>query len=316
MNILDEALARIGRSGEELRELLGSLLEGNPAYLVGSLAAGFGNVRSDVDVHIIDQESRATGVPAMFFLGRSIVDVVHHRPAEVSGAAAQLAETWAPMAGGICGCGSTISRKDQKRLGRWWSSMPLNVGDPPLFDADLGDRVTATNARGALAEFFVYAAIAEMIEMHADDQAIAAGAWRRVALAYVELLARSRGESFVGDKWVWRKAQRAGLPGSLIDDLDRVRTRSGLRRAMADDLAAVEPLDLVVVAPEPGESIDLGLSSVLLVVDRVVPAGGHVATGSVREEIDRLGAAGVLEALTHQTAHLLADDAGLDAVLA
>jgi hypothetical protein len=313
---LDDAIRPIARSSAELRDLLGSFLEVGDAYLVGSLAAGFGNARSDIDVHIIGSDIDHTGVPVMFFLGSTIVDVVHHRHAEVDALRASLARSWVPLAGGICGRGATLSRADQKRIGRWWSAVPIADDVPRLLPEQVRDPVTATNARGALSELMLFIAVAEMVERHATDGDVSGGAWRRAARAFLELVVRARGESFVGDKWVWRKARRLDLDPQMLDVVDRVRDGEALRRAMGPPLCRFPAMDLVRVRPEPAESLQVGAREAFLVGDLIVPAGELVGPGSVRQVVDAASAGIVLQALAHRVACLEVDDAALDEVLA
>jgi hypothetical protein len=296
--------------------LLGSFLDVGAGYLVGSLAAGFGNRRSDVDVHIIGPDVPRTGVPVMFFLGSTIVDVVHHQPSEVEESLALLGQSWVSLAGGICGHGPTLSRKGQTRLGRWWSAIPMTGELPRLLPEERRDQVMAANARGALAELLVYSALAAMIESHAGDRFIAEGAWRRAGCALLEFMVRARGEPFVGDKWLWRKAERLGLDAQTVATIDQIRDRITLRRVMGAPLNELDFLNLVKVHPHPSESLHLGVDEVFLVGEQVASAQHLVRSGSIQDEVDRVGAGTVLQALAFGLAHIDVDDEALDGALA
>ncbi|MEY2419966.1 MAG: hypothetical protein QOI95_33 [Acidimicrobiaceae bacterium] len=316
MDLLHAALEKVGKSAEELRALLGSLLDDGSAYLVGSLAASYGNRCSDIDIHIFDDGGEGRGAPMMYFLDQTIVDVVQFDRMEVDQLVASLPSDWVPLGGGHCALGPAKSRKAQIRLGRWSTAIPLD-DLPPLMPVETKDAVVAANARGALEEMICTAAIAHLIDARSDASAVRGGAWRRAASSMLELVVRSRGEVFVGAKWLWAKAAKVGLPREVIGRIDSVRVSDEFRRAAAElRVPDLDPFALVHVKANPSvEEFELNHRGFMLVNDQHLLDRDLMTDGTLAEEMDRIGPSAVLTALGIGATTLAVDDTTLDRTL-
>lgn len=273
---LGDSLAVVSLLEEQLTESLGSLLNGGPAFVVGSLPAGYGNAGSDVDINVFLDDDIASSVPMMFFVDDVIVDIQYFRRSEPRDVAKALRLDVTPLGEGLINLHAAPPPKIQKRLGRWLTAVQLTERDRP--SQLLGDAVVpvpATLVRGALEELARQIAVASILEC-TRSTATPLG-WNRAARAAVELWARLAGELFVGDKWTAAKSR-------LIDPTERswetINSEQGLDDLLAHlRLATKQPLTTaalrncvqsVLIA---GDCIQIGHADYRLVNDRLLRVG-------------------------------------------
>lgn len=310
---LAQALQRVGKKPSDLYDLLGTSLDGTHAYLVGSLAAGFGSTSSDIDIHVFDADNEQPSAPILFFLDRTGVDVVHFLPGEVAEAVGALPAAWTDLGGGVCAFGPTPARRLQVRLGRWSSAIPLLDTSPALVAPDHATPIAACNARGALRDTICIATVAALAEAAKRASGTVGGAWRRSATSLVDLIATARGQVFVGSKWVWQKARSAGLDDRDLAAIESVRTRRGFTEASSRFGLPEQPLEELVIL-RPGEAQPVEISSrAMLLVDhaRLVDASAAVH-GPLHELVDQHGPDLVLGALASRAVVAEVDDSALD----
>lgn len=313
---LATALAKVGGTPDALCGLLGSLLDGSDAYLVGSLAAGLGNGRSDIDVHIFDPTSGVTSTaPMVFFLDRTVVDVVYFEPSAPSTLVASLGDEWVPVAGGRCAVGTVLDPKLQVRIGRWSSALPLVSTSPPLVSGDALDRAVAANTRGACSDFIRAVALADLAEAAGRFGSVPT-LWRRAARHLLEIIVRARGALFVGRRWVWAKAEKLDLDGALLDRIDAVRTSDDLRAVAASaDVPIPDRFDLVTVVPAQHEPVELADRRLILLDGQRLVDHALAVSGPLGTAVAEVGADVCLAAVAYGAGHLEVDEAGVDSWL-
>ena len=227
---VERMLAVVNVSPETLDRLVGSSLRGFNSYLVGSLSAGLGNGSSDIDIHVFDQ-SRPAGSPLMSFAGNTTVDIRYFSPDDVTSELVNLGVNHVRFRDCRCSLGETLSRKSQARLGRWWYALPINTDSPSLLPSDRALDIRANLVRGAIVDYVSLCALALLNDARRDgNREVAAGAWRKVARALLEVEVRARGDLYLGRKWVWARAYRSGVRSALLEAFDSVRSRAQLQR--------------------------------------------------------------------------------------
>ena len=270
---VDLALATVGTSERRLLDLLGSVVATDPAYLVGSLAAGFGNARSDVDIQVF-VTSDVAPVPMIFFIDDTPIDVQYFRQGSPQMAAEQLDVCVGHIGLLRCARSPAPPAKQQKRISRWLTALPLEHCSAALITGDQSRLIEAHLVRGALEEAIRHLALASLLSRcrHLLEPVAA----RRAATAIVEAEVRSRGETFVGDKWIWRKARRA----NLLDRRKRVAQVSSWEEALSrahalgiDDDAPHEAVFFEAV--RPSSSIMLAGEEWHVRADRTIVNGPH-----------------------------------------
>jgi hypothetical protein len=313
---LGAALAKVGATPESLRDLLGSFLESGHAYVVGSLGAGYGNSRSDIDLHIFDASmGESGGNPMMFFLDRTIVDVVYYEPGEPQRLTATLTRHRLPVAGGSCTLGAPVSKRLQSRLGRWLTAIPFTTDAPPLLTNEEIPAAIAAATRGALTDFVLAMAYGDLVACSESSRS-APAMWRRAARALLEVVVRARGEIFVGDRWVWHKAEKLRLPSALLAELDDTRTREELAR-VADRLNVPipEPYEFVTLRPGHVEDIAIGERQFVLVDRQRLVDRSIAVSGPLHSAVRTSGAKACIAAVANGVARAEVNEDDVDAWL-
>lgn len=308
----DRCLKTVNRTTAEILGLLGSVPEGGEPYLVGSLAAGLGTARSDIDVHVFVEGERPHSTPMMFFLGDTIVDLwFHERDAPARGCAA-LPGRWVRLPAGECALGAPPDRASLALLSRWATGVPFSPECPPLLTPAQLERVARSLVRAALEDALRFAALAGLL----DQAGLPSGAaWRRAARAVVEVVLRGRGEMFVGDKWLWAKARRTEVPRPLLVSADAVRSAGDLHRlaeTVGPDLAFAGRV--VRVVPQGHPVFKLAETDFVLVGREKLcaPPPEALREASVGEAIAANGARLVAELLAERLVELRVDAQALD----
>lgn len=265
------AVAKVGLSPERIVDVLGSCLDGQAVYLVGSLAAGLGNAGSDIDLHVFVEERAAGVVPMLFFAERVRLDLVHHEAGRPPAVLAATPRHSVALLGGRCALGALPSMTDLKRLSRWATAVPLHQFSPRLFDEAEIARAAAAVVRLAVDVTVRAAAFASVLT--AAGAAHAPLAWSRAADLAVEVAVRAAGEIFIGDKWLPAKARRAGLPPSWLAAARQVDSPAGYDRFVTDlGVPVADPATLVSLHQTPGPEYTFGNTRFQLSGDRLLPA--------------------------------------------
>ncbi|WP_067475370.1 nucleotidyltransferase domain-containing protein [Nocardia amamiensis] len=304
----EDALARVGASVRELRELLGALLDEGRGYVVGSLAAGLGNRGSDIDV-IVLCERRSSEAPMMFFLRDTSVDLQYYNAGDPARIVSALPGERVPLATGWCALGCAPTMTEQRRIGRWLNASPIDPAFPDLFDPVAVPVVEAALVRGAVEGLVLKTFAARIIGAAGRPSA---AAWRRAGRALVEVLARAAGELFIGEKWIVARAVRAGLDPGLAQRAFNCDSERELREihSMAGLSALAEPGAVALRAAEGLERLELGATTWTLVGGRrVVPCDPAEARPDV---IEMGSAATIVDALAEGLVVPVVDRSALD----
>jgi hypothetical protein len=308
---IDAALTRVGTRPAAVSELLGSIRDDGPAFLVGSLAAGLGNRGSDIDVNVFCAEPTGEA-PMMFFLGQTSVDVQLYATEESRRIVAALATDRVAFAGSVCALGPPPELKTQRRISRWLTACPFTSSQAPVFEDAEAELALAALVRGAL-ENLVRAGYAALVlePLGAASEV----AWRRAGRAVIETLARGRGDVFIGEKWLVARAARCGVDRALVrrafevscsEELAGVLRTAGLPQLELSELvslAGAAPLEEFALA---------GRSWTLLGGARLLPGSpGDLSAERLASE----GGPGLAEALAEGALAVAVDHHALDEVL-
>ncbi|RDI55575.1 nucleotidyltransferase domain-containing protein [Nocardia mexicana] len=290
---VEDALARVGASVGELRELLGALLDEGRGYVVGSLAAGLGNSGSDIDV-IVLCDRRSSDAPMLFFLGDTSVDLQYYNAGDPAATMAALPGERVRLAAGWCALGCAPAMTLQRRIGRWLNASPLDPAFPDIVDPAATPVAAAALVRGAVESLVLKIFAARTIGAAGLPSA---AAWRRAGRALVEVLARASGELFIGEKWIVARAVRAGLDRGLARRAFGCSDERQLREILsAAGLSALgEPGVVELRAADGLERLELGATTWTLVGGRrAVPCD---PAELVPEALETASAATVLDAV-------------------
>jgi hypothetical protein len=309
----DESLAIVGLSPAQLADITGLRPEDGAAYLVGSLSVKFGNAGSDVDVHVFQPGLAKPAAPKMFFSGDVVIDVeripVHYLTDLVALCGERVVATtrWGRVALGPAPPPGTT----QRRLGRWTHAVPLWNSPALLAGSDL-DAVTSLLVRGAFERMLVAISVARL----ASEAGAAAGAqlylWSRAHRRMVDLLCRVRGEVISGEKWLLRRARRAGVP----DPAQVADERSFRVLAREAGLPSVDEWRLTEVRVAAGvDRAAIGNQRFLVTRHGRMLTEWCTATGLLADVVEAAGGARVLAALRRAELDLVPATPRIDGVL-
>jgi len=305
------AVGKVGLTPEQIVEVLGSCLDGEAVYLVGSLAAGLGNAGSDIDLHVFVTERAAGVVPMLFFADRVRLDLVHHEAGRPAAVLAATPRDWVPLLGGRCALGRLPGMTDLKRLSRWATALPLHAGVPPLLDQAQVARAAAAVVRAAVEVSVRTAAFATILAAAGAEHAPLA--WSRAADLAVEAAVRAAGEIFIGDKWLPAKARRAGLPPALLARARQVSSAAGYDRFVTSlGLPVSDPAALVSLHLAPAPEYTFAGRTYQLHGDRLLPALELPPTLRPAAALDAVGARRLGAAITANAISVAVEPAELD----
>ncbi|MGQ0839472.1 hypothetical protein [Actinokineospora sp.] len=206
------ALSRVGVTLDGLRTAGGSVLENGVGYIVGSLAQGFGNGGSDIDIHLLSPDIDAPTPPFLFFVNGVTVDVEHY-PAQLPATVfAKLTGPIVDVASGRLAADVVLKHGEAAWLTRWSTALPMDEDSPPMFDVGQHEVVLAHLVRRALSTVLSNWAMAEAVTRSAHD---AAHLWSVCGRAVLNLACATRGYPPIGQKWLPARAVKAGVPAEL-----------------------------------------------------------------------------------------------------
>lgn len=308
-----EGLRVVGTTPQQVAEVLGSVLEGGPSYLAGSLAAGLGNGGSDIDVLVFTEEEEPGDLPMMFFLDNIILDVQFFPRGSAGASCRSASSSWVPLAIGPCSEQPAPTPRLQKRLSRWITAVPLlDAAGPPVIDDEDRAPVQAGLVRGSIEAAVSLAAMARVVQPE-----WAPVYWNRASRQVAEAAIRGAGDVFVGDKWLARKLKRSSLPSATASALRGATTEAeyatccdllGVTGAAAPNLTVLEHVEGAPVVRVG--STDLTITG----GRRACELPGDLSGEPVAVAAEH-GAATVLSALRNGAIRIVVDDQALSEVL-
>ncbi|GAA3434178.1 hypothetical protein [Kutzneria kofuensis] len=243
-----DALAVVGLTVDELVACVDREPAEGPRYLVGSLASGFGNDHSDVDVHILVPGLERPVGPRLHHAADVTVDVELYPAAWPAETVARVGAV--PTADWLLGriaMDRVVDGGQRRWLCRWMHAVPLDPQDGPVFSDEEIAVLLPALVREAHDKLLVDAAVALLADAAGRRGAVAYPEsardylWARAARGLLELFCRAAGDVTTGEKWLPARARRLGLavppPGRCADDAAFVL--SGLSWSAADIMAAV-----------------------------------------------------------------------------
>ncbi|MEU0386922.1 hypothetical protein [Streptomyces chartreusis] len=301
----ERALDLVGLTVRKVFEAAGEVMDKGSAHLVGSLAAGFGNARSDVDIHVIERQLARPVGPHMFFVDGIPVDVERFPARWVAeskrkASAQPVAET--PV--GRIALDGNIGNRACRVMSRWIHAVPLNDTGERLFSPSERQRVLPLLVRNAYDHLLAHLALARLADAAQVPAATRAYLWRRTSRQLLELRCRDYGDVTVNAKWLTARAQRLGLPHATeAEDAAPFWCTAG--RCGLPDVDAWEVTRLT--RSSGTEVIDLAGRRLLATRHRRLLDEWCPAEGSMAELIDAIGPARLFQAITHAELDLSVD---------
>jgi hypothetical protein len=306
---IEQALAVVGIELQQLLDQGGSMLTAGNPYLVGSLAFGLGNQGSDVDIHLVQPDGTAYGMPFLFFVNGEVAVDLEHYPAAV---VAKVLDAYRVSSAITTRFGTVArvapsDRAVEKQLTRWLCALPLRPDSPALVNDADAPMLRAVLVRAAFDKLILLAALARLAD--AADEADDGGAarthsaarylWQRAGRQIIELFCRTNGDIETGEKWLPARAARVGLPVEVVKAGYRTATREEFERRCGEFAFPVgDAWELTVVRPEPAATVvALGAERMLLTRHRRVYPQWIDVVGTLHDAIAVAGPARLLRAI-------------------
>lgn len=245
---LDRCLSKVGVDPHDLVAEGGSLLADVPCYLVGSLAQGYGNRGSDVDIDVFEAELDDSMPPFIFFVKSILVDIQRHPAGVVPRLIASLDEATLDTELGPMGKAPSMTAKQRRALTRWSNSVPLRDDMGPLVD-DVGQKVVAAHQlRSAFDDMWLSWVLAELAT-EADMQSDYL--WRRCRRRLLNVLCTAAGSPPIGEKWLAARCQRVRLDERVKNSVGKVADGHAMTRFLTGiGIAAPDPRSVVTCVPD------------------------------------------------------------------
>lgn len=211
----EEALQIVGLSRDGCRTAIREVSPSARGYLVGSLAFGLGNARSDVDIHVfVDSgDGQKEAVTRLSWPGGVTVDldvIQSEALRELISTLASLRIHATPL--GACAIAGGPPRATRRRLSRWLNALPIGDETVPLIPSDVTTQGLAWLRRDALETALVSTALALLASYANLTDSAKAYFWQRASTALAELLVRREGDVTTGEKWLRAVSQRHAIP--------------------------------------------------------------------------------------------------------
>jgi len=311
LSALSAALEKVDLTADEVVAAGGSVLDVGMPFLVGSLAQGFGNRGSDVDIHLFVADLERATPPFLIFIGDVPVDVEHF-PATLPGTLVDaLGERTADTGLGPLALGTVLERHARKRLTRWLTALPMRGGIQPIFSPTQRARVYPHLLRFALSRLLTLAAMAEVCDRagYRSDYH-----WRLCGRATLDVLCTAAGYPPIGDKWLPSRVRRADLSMELVTTAAEVRSLADVRAILLRyGGLAIDPLSVTLVQRAPGvRDVRLGRQTYLHTCFGRLEQPGDVPLGQCGDVLARHDARAVVDLLRTGVIRLMLDDEGLD----
>ncbi|MDX8033825.1 hypothetical protein SK803_26690 [Lentzea sp. BCCO 10_0856] len=291
---LTSALAVVGLTPEELESKLGAVLDEGEPYVVGSLASGFGNSASDVDVHVLVPGLEEPARPQLHFAGEVAVDVERypaHWPADLITSARSAGV--ARLECGDIALETPLGSRSRRWASRWPYAVPVR-DSPPIFDSDGMAALLPLLVRAAFDQVVMFAATARLADAAGAPGPARSQLWSRAERHLLELRCRAAGEVTTGQKWLPNRVRRLELAA-----VPPTGTAAGFAVARAEaGVPVVDEWELVTVRPAAGARAQT-LAGRRYLVNRHDTLLGEWSefTGTLAAAVAQLGAARVLAAV-------------------
>ncbi|MFD7507743.1 hypothetical protein ACFV5N_00115 [Streptomyces sp. NPDC059853] len=245
----DSALARVGLTTGRLLVCTGPALADGLPYLVGSLAQGFGNRGSDVDIHLFtSRENPRGGGPEHLFVDGVPVGIERYPRSAPADRLTALDTRMAETGAGPVSLSPVPSAAERKVLGMWAVAVPLRPRAARVLTWEQEAVVYALMLRAALCRVLLAGRLADLLVAagRAADQT-----WPLCRRPLLELLCLSRGMPPLGEKWLARRVRRVA-PASLVSAAESVDGIPALSRFLGWlGLPPFDPRPVVREVPEP-----------------------------------------------------------------
>jgi hypothetical protein len=302
----------VGVTAADIAAVGGSILDGGRAYLVGSLAQGFGNRGSDVDIYLFGDTVTSDTAPYLFFVGSVPVDVECFPQRRV---ADTIADLTVPTVGTACGpvaLSAAPRGRNRLLLTRWTSAIPLDAAHGPLLGGHETTVIRAHLLRHCVEQTVLHAALAELVELaggSADDL------WRHSGRALLDLMCTARGYPPIGTKWLPARLRAARIPTAAVRRVGGIADATAWSAAMRDTAWDVgDPLALTRVAPtHQDEAVALGRRTMLVTRYSGLWERERLPDGTLRQAVDKTGAERLLALMRAGILRPVGDSAALTA---
>ncbi|GHJ16147.1 hypothetical protein [Micromonospora sp. AKA38] len=286
------ALSKVGITVAQLRDTGGSVLADGRAYLVGSLAQGFGNGGSDVDIHVFAESAHPNSAPYLFFVNQVPVDIEFFPAVRVATLVAELGRAAVPTEVGRIALHPAPRGHRKMCLSRWMTAVPLDPAHGALVTSADAAVIRAHLMRHSVELTVLYAALAELVELGGANPA---GLWRHSGRALLDLLCTERGLPPMGAKWLPARLRAAGVDDAVRRSFDPVNLDDWVGAVarlvwpIDDPLALVELQECTI-----GEPVPLGRRAMTVTRYNQLHGGEPPVGGCLRQVVAQAGARRVL----------------------
>lgn len=302
---LADALGVVGLASRRFIDVLGEVVRDGEAYLVGSLASGFGNHASDVDVHVLHADRSESSGPTMYFVDGVAVDVERY-PADLPAALVRRAESSKVVQ---CDIGpvaieQALADRDRRFAARWPYAIALRDGARPIF-ADHELRALLPHlVRLAIDKAVLLGSLARLGMLGGLDDSALAYLWIQAERSVLEVRCRAAGDVASGDKWLPDRARRLGLAVA-----SPTGTEDGFLRALADCGLGHIDLEAVTRVRRAENTRVAAIAGRRFLVNRHDQLSTHwvEVSGSLAEVIGRVEPSRLAEAVRRSEVDLVVD---------
>ncbi|MFD9477512.1 MULTISPECIES: hypothetical protein [Streptomyces] len=254
---LDDALSKVGITVEDVLAQGGSILDAGAAYLVGSLAQGFGNRGSDVDIQMFVPDIDRPTPAFLCFVGEVPIDIEHFPDKMPLCLAGRLEDDAATTGLGTVALGSSLDGDEIWSLTRWGTALPVKPDLPPLLSDEALLRLEPHLLRSALKRLVLTWAQAELVTRADRD---AGHMWAMCRRAVFDVLCTTEGHPPIGEKWLAARVRRTGLRTDLLRRVEEIHDTEGMAKLMEGlGLPLPDPLTLARLIRDPDlEEVRIG----------------------------------------------------------
>ncbi len=286
---LGSALSRVGVTVADIYAVGGSIVGEGRAYLVGSLAQGFGNRGSDVDIYLFGESIAADTAPYLFFVGAVPVDVECFPGDRVAGVVSELTGPTVATACGPVALAAAPRGRNRLLLTRWTSAIALDPAHGPLLDAHEASVVRAHLLRHCVEQSVLYAGLATLVELAGTS---ATELWRHSGRALLDALCTARGYPPIGTKWLPARLRAGGIPAATVQHLTRIPDAAAWSEAVRETAWDVgDPLALLTVdQAHHDDVVRLGRRTMVMTRYNGLRERTLLPAGTMRRSVDDIGA--------------------------
>lgn len=247
-----DALSVVGITKQACAEAVSAIHPSATGYLVGSLAFGFGNAQSDVDIHVFvsnekyAHDANKTVTRLSWHKGVTVdLDIQPPYALKHLQAAVDKLEVVSTSIG-LCALGDRQAAIERRRLSRWLNALPFDESSGDLIKGASRQRALAWLRRDALEAALKSMGLATLASRSGTEQGERAAQymWARTQHTFAELMVRIAGDVTTGSKWMRAAVRRHDL---WVPEVEMIMSSTAIFQALG--LSIRDPLRLLEAVP-------------------------------------------------------------------